>query len=63
LDIFPSIGKNGLHDEFISVQHQTRGQTCIDASIRFFDGGCDPNKLGRYANQANYQSIVVRYAF
>jgi len=63
MDVFPSIGKNGLHDVFIGIQHQTRGQTCIDTGIPFFDGGYDPNKLGRYANQANFQSIVVRSAF
>jgi hypothetical protein len=63
MDVFPSIGKNGLHDVFISVRHQTRGQTGVDAGIRFFGGGYDPNKVGRYANQADFQSIVVRFVF
>ena len=63
MDVFPSIGKNGLHDVFIGVRHQTRGQAGVDAGIRFFGGGYDPNKLGRYANQAGFQSIVVRFVF
>lgn len=63
MDVFPSIGQSGLHDVFIGVRHHTRGQTDVDAGIRFFGGGYDPNKVGRYANQANFQSIVVRFVF
>ncbi len=66
-DFLPSPSGNvfldGLFDVFIGVKTHLKSGNSVDAGIRLFFGGYDPNKADEYANKIFFNAAVIRYSW
>ena len=66
-DFLPGIGGNvlldGLFDIFIGVRKSLGDGNSLDAGLRMFFGGYDPDKPDYYANRIFFNAFVVRYSW
>jgi len=66
-DFLPGIDGNvfldGLFDIFVGVRKSLGDGTSLDAGLRMFFGGYNPNTPDEYANRIFFNAFVVRYSW
>ena len=66
-DFLPGIDGNvlldGLFDIFIGVRKALGDGASLDAGLRMFFGGYDPDTPDEYANRIFFNAFVVRYSW